>query len=180
MSELPDLVREEGKAMKGRSLIVALLASISLLLLWTSPCAARIERYGVVIGNNEGSKGDIELRYAEADALKVYDTLKDLGGFPPANMVLLRGESADTARRTLITINDRIRQSVASPDTQVIFVAYYSGHADESALHLGGSLFDLAEIDQLVRGSAAGVRVRRAPAHRAGEALVAAALASAR
>jgi hypothetical protein len=154
--------------MKGRSLIVALLASISLLLLWTSPCAARIERYGVVIGNNEGSKGDIELRYAEADALKVYDTLKDLGGFPPANMVLLRGESADTARRTLITINDRIRQSVASPDTQVIFVAYYSGHADESALHLGGSLFDLAEIDQLVRGSAAGVRLLIVDACRSG------------
>lgn len=154
--------------MNGRSLVLALLFSIPILLFWTSPCEARIERYAAVIGNNEGARGDIELRYAEADALKVHDTLKDLGGFPPANMVLLRGESADTVRRTLITLNDRIRQSVASPDTQVIFIAYYSGHADESALHLGASLFDLAQLDQLVRGSSAQVRLLIVDACRSG------------
>ncbi len=47
-----------------------------------APAEARIERFAVLIGNNAGEKGEVELRYAEDDAAKMYDVLKDLGGFP--------------------------------------------------------------------------------------------------
>ncbi|AUX46976.1 hypothetical protein SOCE26_084860 [Sorangium cellulosum] len=120
---------------------------------------ARVERFAVLIGNNAGEKGEVELRYAESDAAKMYDVLKDLGGFPPANLVLLRSEGADTVRRTLITMNDRVRAAVSSPETDVLYLVYYSGHADASALHLGATQLALTEFEQLVRGSAASARL---------------------
>lgn len=124
-----------------------------------APAEARIERFAVLIGNNAGEKGEVELRYAEDDAAKMYDVLKDLGGFPPANLVLLRSEGVETVRRTLITMNDRVRAAISSPDTDVLYLVYYSGHADANALHLGPTPLSLTEFEQLVRGSAASARL---------------------
>ncbi|APR78998.1 Serine/threonine protein kinase [Minicystis rosea] len=137
-------------------------------LLFSSAAWARIERFAVIIGNNVGTAGDVELRYAESDASRVHDVLKDLGGFPAANMVLLKGENADAVRTTLITMNDRIRQATAAADTQVIAVVYYSGHADAAALHLGATTLELVQLEQLVRGSAASFRVLVLDACRSG------------
>ena len=131
---------------------------------------ARVERYAVVIGNDLGKSGETPLRYAEADAERVHDVLHDLGGFEPANMVLLRGESADTVRSTVIAINERVRQAVSLPNTQAVLLLYYSGHADADDLHLGEGRLAIAELARLVRGSAAIVpagRPRRLPLGRA-------------
>lgn len=147
---------------------LALLGVLLAIALASGEARAGVERYALVIGNNVGGPGDVELRYAESDAARVHDVLKDLGGFPPANLVLLRGESADTARQALITMNDRVRQATAAPDTQVVVVVYYSGHADAGGLHLGASTFELAQIEQLVRGSAAAFRVLILDACRSG------------
>ncbi|WP_437673191.1 caspase family protein [Sorangium sp. So ce131] len=142
----------------GRPAALAALAW-GLAVAWAAPAEARVERFAVLIGNNAGDKGEVELRYAESDAAKMYDVLKDLGGFPPANLVLLRSEGADTVRRTLITMNDRVRAAVSSPETDVLYLVYYSGHADANALHLGSTQLGLTEFEQLVRGSAASARL---------------------
>ncbi|HTU57369.1 MAG TPA: hypothetical protein VMF89_03030, partial [Polyangiales bacterium] len=89
-----------------RPLIVLLCASAWLL---SSTAQAGVERFAVVIGNNRGLTGDEVLRYAESDAERVHEVLRELGGFQPANMVLLRNEDATTVQRTLISFNDRIR-----------------------------------------------------------------------
>ncbi|KYF64355.1 hypothetical protein BE11_48470 [Sorangium cellulosum] len=140
-------------------LVALVVAACAWVLAWAAPAEARIERFAVLIGNNAGERGEVELRYAEDDAAKMYDVLKDLGGFPPANLVLLRGEGAETVRRTLITMNDRVRAAVSSPDTDVLYLVYYSGHADANALHLGPAPLSLTEFEQLVRGSAASARL---------------------
>ncbi|WP_437503149.1 caspase family protein [Sorangium sp. So ce1099] len=134
-------------------------AACGLVVASAAPAEARVERFAVLIGNNAGEKGEVELRYAEDDAAKMYDVLKDLGGFPPANLVLLRSEGADTVRRTLITMNDRVRTAMSSPDTDVLYLVYYSGHADGNGLHLGPTPLSLTEFEQLVRGSAASARL---------------------
>jgi hypothetical protein len=131
------------------------------LVLWCCPasCFASVERFAIVVGNNSGVADDGPLQYATADATRVYDVLRDLGGFQPVNMVLLHEESAETLRRTLITVNDRIRAAVSVPGTQAMLVVYYSGHSDADDLHLGGSRFPIAELAQLARGSAASFRL---------------------
>jgi hypothetical protein len=129
---------------------------------WVVLCAgeaqAAIERYAVVIGNNRGEADEKNLRYAQADAAKVYDVLRELGGFAPENMVLLEGEGADAVQRVLIAFNERIRSQTGRTDQAVLFV-YYSGHADADALHLGSDRLEISRLRALVRGSSANMRI---------------------
>lgn len=126
--------------------------------------AAQVERYAVVIGNDTGSPPDVGLAYAEADAARMASVLQEVGGVRPENLVLLRGQDAATVRRTLIAVNERVRTSAR----QTVLIVYYSGHADAAALHLGGTLFELGELEQLVRGSAASFRLLILDACRSG------------
>lgn len=140
-------------------------AIVVLVLALTASTAGAVERYAVVIGNNAGAKGDVELRYAEDDARKVANVLTSLGGFPSENVVVLDGKSADDARRALITVNDRIRNGTPG-DTMLL--VYYSGHATSDDLHLAGTTFALPQLESLVRGSSATIRVLILDACRSG------------
>jgi hypothetical protein len=145
-------------------LCCALLAWV----LWARTGSCAIERFALLVGNDTGGEHDAELRYAESDAERMSRVLQDVGGFPPANVTLLRGEDADTVQHTLIALNDRIRSSVARPGTQVVLLVYYSGHADARALHLGSTRLELLVLEQLVRSSAASFRVLVVDACRSG------------
>jgi hypothetical protein len=120
------------------------------------PARGEVSRYAVIVGNNEGDRGEAQLRYAERDAERVASVLIDLGGFPPANVVTLLAADADAVRAALIAVNDRIRSERGS---DAMLVVYYSGHADASALHLGRTTLATSQLEQLVRGSAAGFRL---------------------
>lgn len=125
----------------------------------TSLAEAAVQRFALIAGNNHGQGDDVPLRYAESDARRVAQVLRDLGGFEPADIVLLQNENADTVRRSLISLNDRIRSAQSLPDTQALLFVYYSGHADGLGLHLGPTTFELRELSQLVRGSSARFRL---------------------
>ena len=133
-----------------------------------STAHALVERFAVIVSNNQGAASDGPLRYAATDADRVHDVLRDLGGFEPVNTVLLREENADTVKSTLIAINDRIRQRSSLPDTQVMLFFYYSGHADAERLHLGRSFLSVRELTQLISGSAAHFRIAVLDACRSG------------
>ncbi|HEY6559134.1 MAG TPA: caspase family protein [Polyangiaceae bacterium] len=136
--------------------------------LFTPTALGAVQRFAVIVGNDRGHGADVKLRYAESDAAKMAKVLRELGGFRPADMVLLQGENAETVRSTLIAVNDRLRAAQALPDTQTLLFVYYSGHADARALHLGSSRLELRELAQLVRGSAAQVRLLIVDACRSG------------
>jgi hypothetical protein len=137
-----------------------------LLLPW--PAAATVERYGIFIGSNRGKSDEVPLQFAETDAERLYGVLKDVGGFLPENMLLLKGETAATAQRALIHMNDRVRTAKSKPGTQVMLFVYYSGHADARSLHLGGTELELSLLEKLVRSSAAEFRILVVDACRAG------------
>jgi hypothetical protein len=102
-------------------------ALIALLLaLFPAAALAQVERYAVVVGNDVGEAPDVPLRYAEMDAARVVSVLQEVGGVRPENTVLLQGKDADTVRRALIAVNERVR--TASRPT--VLLVYYSGHAD--------------------------------------------------
>lgn len=133
------------------------------LALLTATAASAGDRYAVVIGNNAGEHDEARLRYAEADALKVYETLRDVGGFSPVDMTLLVGEGVDEVRAGIAAMNARVRRSEGA-----VFVVYYSGHADAEALHLGEQRLPNSEVNNLVAGSAARFRVLVVDACRSG------------
>ena len=86
---------------------LALAAAACLLL--AAGGARGEDRFAVVIGNDAGEGGEVQLRYAETDAARVASVLQEVGGVRPENLVLLRGQDAGTVRRTLIAVNDRVR-----------------------------------------------------------------------
>jgi len=136
-----------------------LLASIALAgcLLAPSPAAAQVERFAVLVGNNRGQADEADLRYAEADAEKMRRVLLDLGGFRHENVVLMQGADAVAVRQTIVALNQRIRGLAGA--SQAVLLVYYSGHADADGLHLGASSFSTRELEQLVSGSSAEMRL---------------------
>lgn len=138
---------------------------IALILCLALPARAQVERFAVILGNDLGQPPDAPLQFAETDASRMASVLQEVGGVRPENLVLLRGQDAATARRTLIAVNDRIRAAAAG---QTVLVVYYSGHADAAALHLGPTSLELPELEQLVRGSAASFRLLIVDACRSG------------
>jgi hypothetical protein len=130
--------------------------------------ASSVERYALIVGHNAGARDEPRLKFAEDDAAKLYDVLADVGGFSPEDMTLLRGKDAASVRRALIAMNERIRDRMADKSVEPILLVFYSGHADQRSLHLGGTELELAEIEQLVRGSAAQFRLLIVDACRSG------------
>jgi hypothetical protein len=129
--------------------------------------SARVERFAVLVGANRGGAHEAPLRFAEDDAAKVRDVLEQMGGFAPEDLVLLRDTNAGALTRALIAVNDRIRGVVQSGQSAVLFV-YYSGHAAADGLHLGSTTLEIHTLEQLVRGSAASLRILVLDACRSG------------
>jgi hypothetical protein len=142
-----------------------LYAIVVCLICLVAREAAAASRLAVLVANNAGAKDEVELRYAEEDAAKFHRVLRELGDFRPEDMMLLRGEDSDAARRAIIRMNERLR---SEPSEGSMLVVYYSGHADATALHLGQSRFAIDELEALVRGSAAQTRVLVVDACRSG------------
>jgi Caspase domain len=143
-------------------------ASLAIVVLYAQSASAAVTRVALVIGNDRGLPGQAQLAYAERDAERVYQVLRDLGGFAPANMVLLQGSQAATVEATLVTLNERIRGILEAPTAQVLLFVYYSGHSDGEALGLDGTRLDIVRFAQLVRGSASTFRVLVVDACRSG------------
>jgi hypothetical protein len=137
-------------------LAAALAAAVALSAL--APAShAEVIRFAVLVGHNRGQPDEANLRYAEADAEKMRDVLIDLGGFRHENVVLMQGADAVAMRQTIIAINERIRGLTSS--AQVVLLVYYSGHADAENLHLGETRFSNRELEQIIGGSAADIRL---------------------
>ena len=133
---------------------LALAVSVLWCVCAASPASAG-GRVAVVVGANVGVAGDARLRFAEADAERMASILRDVGGFDPADVILLGGTTADAVRRALISLNARLREE---RDGSLLFV-YFSGHGDAESLHLSGTRLDLKELRYLVSGSSAQARV---------------------
>ena len=145
----------------------ALVLAVCVVALAAEPARAEIERFAVIIGHNTGAKDEQPLRFAETDAERVAELLAEVGGVPDENQVVLRGKNADQVRRALIATNERIRTS-ERPGRQSVRFVYYSGHGDADALHLADTRLQLRELEALVRGSSAQVRILVIDACRSG------------
>jgi hypothetical protein len=134
---------------------LAPVAALLLLLVAARPAHAEAGRYAIVVGDNQGDRSEMVLRYSESDARRVAEVLRSVGGFFPENITTLTNVAADDVRRALIGLNARLRQNSGH---SVLFV-FYSGHADADALHLAGTRLNLTELRDLAAGSPAEARV---------------------
>jgi len=88
----------------------------------------------------------------------VAELISEIGGVRDENQVVLRGKTADQVRRAMIALNERIRTDQRS-GRDAMLLLYYSGHGDADALHLADTRLELRELEALVRGSSAQIRI---------------------
>jgi len=142
---------------------LALLA-LAMLVCLGHAADAEPRRLALLIGAATGEAGEERLRFAEADAERIAQTLRDVGGFAAEDVVVLTTVSAAEVRRAIIGLNARLREVTGD---SVLFV-FYSGHADAEALQMAGTRLATSELRDLVYGSPATVRVLVIDACRSG------------
>jgi hypothetical protein len=116
---------------------------------------ARAARFALLVGNNEGQGGDAHLRFAESDTTRLAALLTRLGGFATGGAQVLLARSSGELERSMAVLAERLR---ATPGEHLVLV-YYSGHSDAQALHMGGSVFPLVALREMVNALPAATRV---------------------
>lgn len=141
--------------------IVVIALALALLGQWTPDVHAfqGNRRYALIVGNNLGRGSDVELRYAQQDALRFSSVMQKHGGLKAENTVVMLGNSANAVKRALQEINARIREENDRSRSSSTLIVYYSGHADADGLHPGSKTLSYDELRILLRGSAANIRL---------------------
>jgi len=129
--------------------------------------ASAAARFAVVVGNDVGAAGRPRLWFAEKDAARFRETLRELGEFTEDRTALLRGASVKQVREALAGTEARIKLA-RSGGERTLLVFYYSGHAGSGGLELGNDTLSYDELRSLVAGSSADAKVAIVDACEAG------------
>ena len=120
--------------------------------------AKATRRVALVVGINDGGPERVKLRYAGSDARSLARVLGDLGGVDAADRVVLLEPTPEDLQTGFATISARVQAARAAGE-RVQFVFYYSGHADDRGLLLGGRRVDYARLRQQIDAVPAHVRL---------------------
>ena len=131
---------------------VAALAALGFCCVLAAPVTAMAEqrRFALVVGHNRGEPHEALLRYADRDAELVARTLEKRSGFSREDIVTLSNEPAQVLRARIEDLSGRIARAREAGD-EVLFLFYYSGHADSTSLHLGGTKMSFRELLEQVQ-----------------------------
>jgi hypothetical protein len=105
--------------------------------------------FALVVGSNAPGPGQQELRYAERDAAAMTAVLRDVGGYPGANVVTALRPDRAALLAAVASLRERLQQETArGAQAQLLF--YYSGHARADAITLGREEVALAELREQI------------------------------
>ncbi len=136
------------------------LAALALALALASPAGAGAaeRRFALVAGEPDGGGGTVRLRYAERDARRIHAILTELGGVRPEDARLLLSAGASAFRRALAELS-REAAAARGRGERTLLLVYYSGHAKDGALRLGGGRLPLDELRASLEAAPADVRI---------------------
>ncbi len=117
------------------------------------PRAAWAERRrALIVANDLGLEDEVPLRHTGSDAGRMAAVLRELGGFAPEDIQVLRGGDAGSVLAAL----DR---AALNADPSSLFYFYFSGHADAGALHLSGTVLPVETLLARLGKIPAGLRI---------------------
>ena len=117
-----------------------------------------LRRFALVIGSNNGGNVRERLRYAGHDAETIADVLRQLGGVDQVDLDMLSEPDAPGLDHAFDALSERVRAE-RKRGQRVELVVYYSGHADETGILLGGAHYDYARLRQRIRDVPADVHI---------------------
>ncbi|MBA3502857.1 MAG: caspase family protein [Myxococcota bacterium] len=125
----------------------------------TTSSAPALRRYALVIGSNTGGgAGRDTLRYAGQDARTIADVLRQLGGVTQLDLTLLKEPDKRELDSAFDALSKRV-QAERKAGQRAELVVYYSGHADENGILIGGTRYDYARLRQRIRAVPADVHI---------------------
>lgn len=116
------------------------------------PAAATVPHpyaYGILVGSNVGGSGQQPLRYAEDDARRMADVLRELGRYGKTDLRVLTRPDEARVLATVDEIGQKLREHRARGE-QAVLVFYYSGHAKANAFNLAGSELSIATLREKI------------------------------
>jgi hypothetical protein len=119
---------------------------------------ADVRRFALLVANNEGANDSEQLYFAEQDAEKVRDALLDVGGYEPGRVSMLLGDDRGDLLSEFGDLRRRIDRAHEAGD-EVVFLFYYSGHADDDGLQMADTRVAFDELELMLAKSGADVRL---------------------
>ncbi|WP_224240214.1 caspase family protein [Hyalangium gracile] len=145
------------------------LALIAVVFCAASSMAQMPERrFAITVGNNVGAPSHSRLRFAEADASRFADVLRELGGFRGEDVRVLHHPTRAQLLAEVRALEQRISEEARGSSRRTLLLFYWSGHATEQGLELGSESLSFAELRKLLGASRAHVRVAFVDACRSG------------
>ena len=106
--------------------------------------------YGILVGTNVGGAGQQTLRYAEEDARKMAEVLRQLGRYGTADLRVLVRPDAQGLLAAVDDVAAKMRAHQARGE-QAVLVFYYSGHARAGSFSLGGEDLSVSTLRERLR-----------------------------
>ena len=116
----------------------------------TVPTTPHPYAYGILVGTNSGGPGQQPLRYAEDDARKMAQVLKELGRYGTSDLRVLIKPDGKQVLAAIDDVAQKLRAHQAKGE-QAILVFYYSGHAKANAFNLGTEELAVATLREKLR-----------------------------
>lgn len=120
--------------------------------------APATRRIALIVGVNDGGPGRVQLRYAGSDARSLARVLTEVGGMRRADEIVLIDPGVDKLLAGFADAQERVQRARAAGE-RVQFLFYYSGHADDRGILLGGAQVDYPRLRALIHGVPAQVRL---------------------
>jgi len=127
-------------------------------LAWPATASADVRRFGLLVANNDGPKGTVPLLFAHADLARMQGVLQELGGYEPRDLASVTGGQRRQVLAAFGNLRPQMDAARAAGD-EVLFLFYYSGHADGDALKLGPGELSYDELERMLDTSGADVRL---------------------
>ncbi|NTX40262.1 caspase family protein [Myxococcus sp. CA033] len=148
------------------------MSRLALFLMFFFAASAKAQlperRFALAVGGNVGAPGHARLRFAEADASRFADTLKELGGFHGEDVRVLHQPTRARLLAEVRALEQRIAEAARHSSRRNLLLLYWSGHATEQGLELGSESLSFAELRKLLGASRAHVRLAFVDACRSG------------
>src|SRR5690606_32696276 len=139
---------------RGNAMTLPRSARLGFLLAVLVPLVAgaegAAERFFFGVGANDGGPTRARLRYAGKDATAMARLLRELGGVPDENVVVLLDPGREDFFSAWASLLGRMRAARARGQRVERFF-YYSGHSDEAGLIWGDERLDYRELRRALR-----------------------------
>lgn len=128
------------------------IISVAVLIAAQNACA---DRYALLVGNSSAQGKYEELKYVRNDMTALKDILTDFCGFDKAHIVTLYNGTPEDIDRFLKTFAEQMAAGGGSN----MFLFYYSGHADQACLRMGGLEYRLDTLKKKLTDFPSDIRV---------------------